>query len=188
MAQELARVTANPKRVVVLGPESTGKSTLAAALAGHYGESWAPEYLRRFVDRKKVRPGTRQVDKRDTRAIVAGQLAAEDRAVRRAKQVVFFDTNPLQTIVYYEHYFGDPRPLWLESVLLRRPYDFYLLLDVDVPWVGDPRRDRPRFRRGSYRLFRAALVSRRLPFVRIFGTWAERRKRAIRAVDRLLAR
>ena len=179
---------ASPRRVVILGPESTGKSTLAADLASHYATSWAPEYLRTFVQKKVPAPGRPVVEIGEMRAIVDGQIAAEDRALRRAKRVVFFDTNPLQSIVYYEHYFGRRRPAWLEDLLSRRTYDFYLLLDVDVPWVQDDQRDRPRFRRGLYRLFSAALDERNAPFVRVFGTWPQRRARAVRAVDRLLAR
>jgi nicotinamide riboside kinase len=37
-------------RVAILGAESSGKSTLAAALADHYGTVWVPEYLREFVE------------------------------------------------------------------------------------------------------------------------------------------
>jgi nicotinamide riboside kinase len=98
---------------------------------------------------------------------------------------VIFDTNPLQSLVYYEHYFSARRPLWLERILAQRHYDLYLLLEVDVPWVADAQRDRPRFRRGFYRLFHQALRGRQLPFVRIHGTWEERRQQAIGAIDRL---
>lgn len=179
---------ASPRRVVILGPESTGKSTLAADLASHYGTTWAPEYLRTFVRNKVLVPGRPVIETGEVRAIVEGQIAAEDRALRRAKGVVFFDTNPLQSIVYYEHYFGRRRPVWLEELLRRRTYDLYLLLDVDVPWVIDDQRDRPRFRRGLYRLFRTALDERNAAFVRVFGAWPQRLARAVRAVDRLLAR
>jgi HTH-type transcriptional repressor of NAD biosynthesis genes len=175
----------DPKRIVVLGPESTGKTTLVAELAAHYRTAFAPEYLRTLVANRLRDSGRMHVGMRDTRAIVLGQVANEDHAVRRAGEVVIFDTNPLQSLVYYEHYFSARRPLWLERILAQRHYDLYLLLEVDVPWVADAQRDRPRFRRGFYRLFHQALRGRQLPFVRIHGTWEERRQQAIGAIDRL---
>jgi NadR type nicotinamide-nucleotide adenylyltransferase len=176
------------RRVVVVGPESTGKTTLAAFLAARYRTAWAPEFLRAFVDHKPLVRGRPVVERSEMRAIVAGQMLWEDRAARRARGgVVFFDTNPLQSLVYYEHYFKRRRPAWLEAALRRRTYDLYLVLDVDVPWIADGQRDREHFRRGLYRLFRAALEERGLPYRRVFGSWRERRARAVGAVDRLLS-
>ena len=108
---------------MVLGPESTGKTTLVAELAAHYRTAFAPEYLRTLVANQMRDGGRMHVGMRDTRAIVLGQVANEDDAVRRAGEVVIFDTNPLQSLVYYEHYFGARRPLWLERILTQRRYD-----------------------------------------------------------------
>lgn len=181
------RVIAPPRRIAIVGPESTGKTTLAAFLARRYETTWSPEYLRAFVDRRiALRPVAPLVERRDVRTIALGQVSSEDRAIRRARGIVFHDTNLLTSVVYYEHYFDKVRPAWLEALLNRRPPDLYLLTDIDVPWVSDPQRDRPRSRRALYRAFRAELLRRHSPFVRIFGGWKERRARAVRAVDRLL--
>lgn len=186
MAPQPRVVVKDVRRVVLLGPESTGKTVLAARLAEHYHTTRAPEYLRTYVERRRARPHRTAIARGEMRDIAAGQVAVEDRAARRARRVVFFDTNPLQSIVYYEHYFQHRAPAWLERLLQGRHYDLYLLLDVDAPWIPDEPRDRPHFRRGMHRLFTEALRSRDLPFVRVFGTWAQRYERAIRAVDGLL--
>ena len=82
-------------RVAILGAESSGKSTLAAALAAHYGTLWVPEYLREFVETKGRVP-----EEGDQQAIARIQMEREDAAAANASRFLFCDTTPLMTALY----------------------------------------------------------------------------------------
>ena len=167
-------------RVVVTGSESTGKTTLARALADHYEVPWSPESAREFVDREGRRPTAGDVE-----AIARGQLAVEERAIGRAGGLVIHDTDLLSTAVYARHYFG-ACPHWVERSLAGRRADLYLLAGIDVPWSSDGgQRDRGDRRAEMQALFRRGLEERGLPFVDIRGSRADRLRDAIAAIDRL---
>ncbi len=169
------------KRVVLIGAESTGKTTLAEALAAHYETAWAPEYLREFVDRKGALP-----EPPDTRLIAEGHLAQEERFAPQARRVLFLDTDLIATCVYARYYFG-ACPAWLESLAHERSADLYLLTDTDIPWTADPgQRDGPAVRAEIHALLRDELQRRGVAFVLVSGSLDERMKTAIRAVDGLL--
>ena len=168
------------KRVVVMGPESTGKTTLAADLARRYDTVWVGEYLRLWLDAKGAacEPG-------DLPAVVAGQQACEEALARRANRVLFCDTDPLMTAVYSRFYYGT-LPAWLDEAASARRADAYLLLDCDVPWVPDPQRDMPHRRHEIRDLCQEELERRGLPWQLIRGSWTERFSAACRVVDELL--
>ncbi len=176
-------------RVVLFGPESTGKSTLARRLAGHFKTVWVPEFLRHFVDARlpSLSPGAPLVAETDLPAIIAGQIAAEEALAPKAARVLFCDTDPLQTAVYAEHYFGQT-PAWLRALAAPRPYALHLLLGVDTPFVPDPQRDRPGQRAELFARFKNALDQSGRRYVEIRGSWDQRERRAIAAVDELLGR
>ncbi|HET7462291.1 MAG TPA: ATP-binding protein [Longimicrobium sp.] len=170
-----------PLRVVVTGSESTGKTTLAARLAAHYGTPWTPEFARTYVD-ALARPLTRG----DVEPIARGQLAGERDAVPRAGRLLVLDTDVLSTLVYGEHYYGHA-PGWIAAALRRHPADLYLLCDVDAPWVPDPQRDRGDARDEMHALFAAAVRRTGVPTVLVRGDWDQRFRTAVAAVDALLA-
>ncbi|MBL8143852.1 MAG: ATP-binding protein [Acidobacteria bacterium] len=170
-----------PSHVVVFGPESTGKTTLAGDLAAHYATTWAPEYLREYLERKG---GACTPD--DLPHVVAGQRASVARAAAQACRVVISDTDPLMTLVYSRWYYGEV-PAWLADEVNASPPDLYLLLDVDVPWVPDAQRDEPGHRQELLDACVTALEERHRRYVWIRGTWDERRRAAIAAIDALLA-
>ena len=103
--------------------------------------------------------------------IVRGQSASEDAAVTRVR-VLICDTDPLTTLDLERGLFGTADPHVVEAADQRR-YDLYLLLDVDVPWVGDVVRDLPQKREQFFEHCRRQLTERGRPFVYVRGTWEE---------------
>ncbi|MDQ2822252.1 MAG: ATP-binding protein [Pseudomonadota bacterium] len=118
-------------RIAILGAESSGKSTLAAALAGHYNTLWVPEYLREFVDTHARVPR-----EEDQYAIALTQLTRENDAALRATRFLFCDTTPLMTALYSRVYWGrvDTQLAGLDSV---HNYALTLVTAPDGPWVPD---------------------------------------------------
>lgn len=169
-------------RVVVTGSECTGKTTLAKALAEHYGTFSVPEYARQFVLEKGAAPDHADVD-----AIARGQIALEDSVAAKSSDLLIQDTDLLSTAVYCRHYYGDC-PIWIEQAVRQRAPDLYLLAGIDVPWVPDgDQRDRGDRREEMQELFRRALASNELAFVEIRGSLQRRLTESITAIDSLLA-
>ena len=169
------------RRVSVFGPESTGKTTLARALAERRGTAWVPEYARTWLEQ----PG-QEVTPEALRTIARGQVAAEEALARAADRALICDTDPLLTAVWSEALFGAVDP-WIEGLAAGRRYDLTLLLDVDVPWVADPIRYLPGDRAGFYSRCARILAAHGRPFVRIAGGWEERLAAAEAAIDGLFA-
>ena len=165
------------RRIVITGSESTGKTTLAAMLAERFGTVASPEFARDYLDLKPS-----PLDRHDVEVIAVGQIAMEERYLRRAERVLFLDTDLFSTVVYGEHYYGAIEP-WIERVARERRGDLYLLLDIDVPWVADPQRDRGDRREEMHGLFRSALERGGARWITIGGSRAERFERAIAAVQ-----
>lgn len=178
---------AEPLRVVVFGAESTGKTTLAAALARRFGEPWVPEFVRGFWD-----AGGGRISAADLDPIGRGQRESEDRAAAAARRVLFLDTDLLTCTLWNDVLFPGQCPQWVRTEAEARAARtaLYLLCDTDVPFVADPQRcfPEPAGRERARERWRAALVARGLPMVRIHGRWAEREAAAVAAVGELLAR
>ena len=168
-------------RISLTGPESAGKSTLAAQLAAHYGTTFVPEYARQYLEAN----GTGYT-LADLEAIAHGQLAAEDAAARQASGLLFCDTDLLVLKIWSENAFGTC-PAWILQALASPRYALTLLLAPDLPWTPDPLREHPdpAQRWHFYGLYRAELVARGWPFVEIKGLAAERLAQAVAAVARV---
>jgi NadR type nicotinamide-nucleotide adenylyltransferase len=167
-------------RVVLTGSESTGKSTLAAELARHYGAALVPEFVRGFAEQKGA-----PIDFGDHGAIARGQMALEDAALARATRLIVQDTDLLSTVVYCRHYFGRC-PVWLEEAAASRRPDLYLLCATDVEWVADGVRDRGHMRDEMQRLFAEAIDASGVRCVELSGDTARRLVDATRVIDRLV--
>ncbi|MEX2350034.1 MAG: ATP-binding protein [Flavobacteriaceae bacterium] len=175
----------NPLKIVLFGPESTGKTTLASDLATHFNTTWAAEYMRDYLQKKwnnRQEPCTPA----DLIPIAQGQLEAEKKATQNASKVVFCDTNLLQLKVYSEYYYNGFCPEEIIMQAKTNPYDLYLLLDVDVPWVPDDLRDRPEDREKLFKLFEKELKQTNKPYIVISGNYKQRVQKAKNAVDTLL--
>jgi NadR type nicotinamide-nucleotide adenylyltransferase len=172
------------KRVVLIGSESTGKTTLAQRLAAHYDVDWVPEFVRDYAAEKE---GT--LDFADHAPIARGQSAREDefrsRATARNEHLLIGDTDLLSTAVYCAHYYGQC-PRWIRDAARARRPDLYLLLDVDLPWTPDPQRDRGHMRLEMHALFRDAVERSGVPYVLVSGDTERRFATARAAIDNLL--
>ena len=167
-------------RVVLTGSESTGKTTLAARLAAHYGVIAVPEFVREYA---ATRDGALEFS--DHGPIARGQMALEDEAIARGESVVIQDTDLLSTVVYCDHYFGACPPWIIDAARARRP-DLYLLCEIDLPWIEDGIRDRGHMREDMQNLFRAAVRASGAPVVVIDGDAEKRLAKAVDAIDQLL--
>jgi NadR type nicotinamide-nucleotide adenylyltransferase len=161
-----------PRRIVVTGPESTGKTTLSHRLAELANAEWVPEASRIYAERKGG-----ELLASDVAPIAREHIRLADAAAERAraggKAVLVLDTDLLSTVVYARHYYRLV-PDWIERMERARRADLYLLCDIDVPWIPDGIRDRPANREEMFALFRDALVRRKAPFVLVHGSWDER--------------
>jgi HTH-type transcriptional repressor of NAD biosynthesis genes len=163
--------------VCLFGPESTGKTTLARALAGTFGTVFVPEYGRYYCE-----AFGNECDVEDLRAIARGQKALEDAARRKAKTILILDTDRVMTAIWADVLLGH-RPADLDTV--ERPADLYLLADVDVPFQHDAIRYFPdqQARQRFLARCRSELEKRRLPFVLLQGNEGARLAQALAAID-----
>ena len=184
------------KKIVIIGPESTGKSTLCEGLAAHYDTEWVQEYARGYM----LAHGT-AYSYDDLSTIARGQLALEDaaeaelgeRKERKAgaaeltgDRVLFIDTDLYVMKVWSEYVFGRCET-WILKEIAARQYDGYLLCRTDLPWVKDELREYPDLatRERLYHIYKDILVNQNVPWVEIGGSADGRLKNAIEAVERL---
>ena len=170
------------RRVRVVGPESTGKSTLAAELAAHFGTCVAEEYARPLLEPKGGR-----CDLDDIPRIARGQRASEEALARQANRVLFCDTDLTTTVIWSELLFGGC-PEWIRAEADQHSYDLTLLLDVDVPWVDDNQRHFPERRRELFDRFKAVFSAQPGELVVLSGDFDARRAQAVAAVEALMRR
>jgi NadR type nicotinamide-nucleotide adenylyltransferase len=167
-----------PRRIALLGAESTGKSTLADALARRYATVWVPEYLREFVEVHA------RVPREDDQVGIA--RAQRDRELALAadacvRDFLFVDTTPLMTAVYSRIYWGrvPPELLDLEAA---HDYAFTLVAAPDLPWVPDGlQRESEAVRLRVHEQLLAVLDARRIPFTLLTGE-LETRMRQVETV------
>jgi NadR type nicotinamide-nucleotide adenylyltransferase len=185
------------KKIVVLGPESTGKSTLCEMLAQHFDTQWCPEFAREYLMTNGA-----DYDFEDLLIIAKGQLALEEeyvQMIRTEKQeyksqipnskfqipnfesqisnpkFLFIDTDQYVMKVWCEYVFGDCHN-WILRRIAERPYDLYLLCKPDLPWVPDALREYPdeKPRQELYHIYRDLLTQQATPWLEISGSYEER--------------
>jgi NadR type nicotinamide-nucleotide adenylyltransferase len=170
------------RRVCIVGPESTGKSTLARRLAEHFDTVYVPEYARGLIDLQDGR-----CERDDFHRIARGQLAAEDALAEQANRVLICDTDLMTTTLWAEIFYGHC-PEWIRRKARERVYDLYLVTDTGVPYVKDPQRNHPERREWFRDRCLAELMERGLDWRLMGGDWENRFTMACRAVAELLAR
>jgi NadR type nicotinamide-nucleotide adenylyltransferase len=165
------------RKIVITGPESTGKSTLAEELARHYKTLWVREYARSYLEVLK-----RPYEKHDLIEIAKGQIQAEDEQLSRANRVLICDTDLTVLKIWSQHKYGTVHPFILEN-LRNRSYDLYLLPYIDLPWKYDPQREHPHLREYLFDVYERELRSRGIDYVILKGSYAQRISTAIKAID-----
>ncbi|WP_164675089.1 AAA family ATPase [Anditalea andensis] len=164
-----------PFKIVIIGPESTGKSTLSAALASHYQEPWVKEYARDYIDGLQ-----RPYEYEDLLLIAQGQLALEDDGEAHADRFLFCDTDLHVLKIWSQHKYGKTHP-WILEHINRRKYDLYLLTDIDIPWEDDPQREHPdqEMRQYFMDIYRTTIAHTNIPYIILSGNPTKRVKDAI---------
>lgn len=158
-----------PLRIALLGAESTGKSTLAAALAEHYQTVWVPEYLREFVEEKQRTPHAHEQI-----LIATTQIARENIAATQAQRFLFCDTTPLMTALYSQFYFGAVEPA-LSQLAMTHRYDFTIVAEPSNPWVADGlQRESDSVRQEVHRLLLRALDEAAVAYLLVSGDTGQR--------------
>ena len=195
------------KKITVIGPESTGKSTLCEQLAQHYNTMWCPEFAREYLLTHGM-----DYDFDDLLYIAKGQIAMEDEYIGMASgklvevsgegmpnqqrphspltthySPLFIDTDMYVMKVWSEFVFGNCHQ-WILDQIIERKYDLYLLCNVDLPWVKDELREYPDLenRAKLYNIYEDIMINQSVPWIDISGDTDERLQKAITAVDALL--
>jgi NadR type nicotinamide-nucleotide adenylyltransferase len=194
------------KKVVIIGPESTGKSSLCELLAQHYNMQWCPEFAREFL-----MTNGKDYSYDDLLTIAKGQLALEDEytavvdsqwklvqeriwvnphsmITTKKPPLLFVDTDMHVMKVWCEYVFGKCHQFILDQIV-QRPYDLYLLCNTDLPWVKDELREYPdqKIRNELFTIYKDLLIHQNVPWVEITGEkYEDRILIAIAAVEEYL--
>ncbi len=185
MEKNLKQEDVNIIKVVLFGPESTGKTTLSIQLARHYNSVWVPEFARDYLQ-EKWNNQRKTCENHDLIPIAAGQMKLENELAKKADQVLFCDTDLLETKVYSQEYYGgfvDPK---LDKAAKINAYDLYLLTYIDTPWEADDLRDRPELRLEMFNAFEKALKDHDKNYILLKGDKTTRLETAITAIDKIL--
>ena len=182
------------QKIVVLGPESTGKSTLCAALAAHYQTIWTPEYARTYLSEH----GT-NYSYDDLLTIAKGQIQNEneslaslnknivDHPTQKISNKLIVDTDMYVMKVWCEYVFNNCHHYILEQIN-QRSYDLYLLCDIDLPWAADEMREYPDAgpRLELFTIYKELLINQNIPWGIVSGVGAQRTTNAIQLIDQHL--
>lgn len=193
------------KKIVVIGPESTGKSSLCEALSKHYQTIWCREYAREYL----IENG-KDYSYHDLLSIAKGQIALEENCIKEVREIggakgqnlenslldnlsdflssrlLFIDTDMYVMKVWCEYVFNRCHNFILEEIASRK-YDLYLLCDTDLPWVADELREYPdeHSRKELFEIYLDILVNQEVPFSIINGQDNMRIANAIKVLEEL---
>jgi NadR type nicotinamide-nucleotide adenylyltransferase len=187
------------KKIVILGPESTGKSTLCQQLANHYQTLWCPEFAREYLlkwgtnysfdDLAKIAKGQIDLEENCELQILNFELESKkpkpkNKDLNPNSQFLFIDTNMYVMKVWCEFVFGKCHQ-FIEDEITSRNYDLYLLTNIDLPWVKDELREYPdeKPRQELFKIYMHLLENQTTPWKLIGGTNEERLQNAIDAID-----
>jgi len=191
-------------KVAVIGPESTGKSTLCELLAQHYNTQWCPEFAREFLlthgmdytydDLLYIAKGQLAMEDEYTQSLVGSSESGVNSSVQDSEpatlnsKLLFIDTEMYVMKVWCEFVFGKCHR-WVLDQIIKRKYDLYLLCNTDLPWVKDELREYPdlKTRDQLYLIYKDIMINQSTPWVDISGDHDARLQKAIKAVHQLMA-
>lgn len=187
------------KKVVVVGPESTGKSTLCKQLAAHFQTRWCPEFARQYLlehgmdykydDLLTIAKGQIELEEESEASIVNSQWSIKESHCPLANphSLLFIDTDMYVMKIWCEFVFGKCHQFILDQIAARK-YNLYLLCNIDLPWIKDELREYPDLERRKqlYSIYRNTMLGQSTPWVDISGSYEERLNKAIAAVGNIM--
>lgn len=168
-------------KIAVVGPESTGKSTMSKHLADVLDTVCVPEYARYYC-----RNLNRQYTLQDEVNMFYGQIALEEALIPLAKHKVLICDTTIMTIKIWSDHLFDGTPQEVLDEIAQRHYDLYLLMDIDLPWEDDPLRDFPEEREHFMGVWKKELDNLQARYAIVSGLGDERLKNGVDAVNELL--
>ncbi|MCI4671566.1 MAG: ATP-binding protein [Bacteroidia bacterium] len=170
--------SATIRKIAIVGPESTGKSTLAAQLARELGTVWVPEFAREYLENL-----ARPYEQKDLLAIAKGQLALEENQLSKANGLLICDTNLLVIQIWSSYKYGSVSKE-LQGLIQLEAYELHLLTDIDLPWEFDPMRENPdlKERQELFEIYKNELLASRVRFTILTGNEQQRLKKAMAAI------
>jgi NadR type nicotinamide-nucleotide adenylyltransferase len=175
--------TAPITRVVIIGSESSGTTTLARALAEHYRTAWVPEFGRTYTEGRQYNP--RPWRSEEFTFIAIEQARMEDALATLANKVLICDTDPFATAIWHERYLGTSSGE-VRAIAAARRYDLYVVTDADIPFEQDEIRDGESFRQWMQGRFVEELSKGPTPMIVVAGPHEERFAAAVKRIDEVL--
>lgn len=168
-------------KIVVTGPESTGKTELTQLLAAHYGGVVVPEFAREYVESLDGR-----YTYNDVVSIAEEQLRKRELTGFEPAGMFFFDTELIITKVWFEEVFNSC-PEWLPKKVKEPFADFYLLCSPDIPWEDDPVRENGgEMREYLFNRYREELEENCFSYFIVSGKNEIRLRNAINGINKFL--
>ncbi len=187
------------KKIVVIGPESTGKSTLCEKLAAHYNTLWVPEYAREYLgkngpeykceDLLTIAKGQIELEESSKYQVVSSMTKPSTSNLQPSTynlqpSTIFIDTDMYVMKVWSEFVFNQCDN-WILNRIAERKYDLYLLCDTDLPWIEDELREYPdeKIRKQLFHFYKDAMVNQSTPWCIISGNYEERFMKAVKMIE-----
>lgn len=175
------------KRIVVIGAESTGTTTLSRDLAKHYQTTWVPEYGRTYYEGKMTSKDLNNWQTSEFVHIANIQNQMENNLAKQANIFLICDTNSFATEIWHERYVGFMSPE-IKKVSKKVKADLYIVTNTDIPFVQDGTRDGEHQRQHMHNRFIEELEKRKLKYVVVSGSKARRLQDSILAISSLVSR
>ena len=182
--KQISTGNSNCIKVVLYGPESTGKSSLAKELATYYNTVYVEEFSRSYAESKAKM--NQKLTKKDVLPIAIGQMHLENKQFKKANNLLICDTDLLETKVYSEFYYNGFCPDIVKKYALENTYDLYFLTYIDTPWEADEIRDQPNTRSQMFAAFEQALIDSKKKYSIVKGSFDQRLNQCIAQIDELL--